>query len=374
MKHFVSVACAALMLGAASVAAVHADGLKDPKDVKISFVVHGNPSDAYWSVVKRGVEDAAKLTGAQVQYLSPQVFDEVEHAAELTPAARYLGQFVSINGLRLHYVSKGAGKPIVFIHGNPGSHHDFSGRLIGELTESHRVFVFDRPGHGYSGRYRRGATVETQAALLHEAMSRLGIEKPLVVGHSWGGSLALALALQYESDFSGLVLLAPAAYPSKSSEWWTVLPPIPVLGNFLLKVFAPLIGRSIVKASLKEAYHPQPVPPDYLEQATALWTRPAQVMACARDDRSLNASLEQMSSRYSSMRLPVVIVTGDSDLLVKPEDHAKRLHQTIKGSRLISVEHTGHQLPQTRPDRVVEAIQIAWELAENPSLNPERPA
>jgi simple sugar transport system substrate-binding protein len=60
--------------------AAHADGLKDPKDVHIAFVVHGNPSDAYWSVVKRGVEDAAKLTGAQVQYLSPQIFDEVEHA------------------------------------------------------------------------------------------------------------------------------------------------------------------------------------------------------------------------------------------------------------------------------------------------------
>lgn len=57
-----------------------ADGLKDPKDVHIAVVVHGSASDPYWSVVKRGVDDAAKLTGAQVQYLSPQVFDEVEHA------------------------------------------------------------------------------------------------------------------------------------------------------------------------------------------------------------------------------------------------------------------------------------------------------
>jgi simple sugar transport system substrate-binding protein len=79
MKHVARLAFAALMFGAAT-AVGFADGLKDPKDVKIAFVVHGNASDAYWSVVKRGVEDAAKLTGAQVQYLSPQTFDEVEHA------------------------------------------------------------------------------------------------------------------------------------------------------------------------------------------------------------------------------------------------------------------------------------------------------
>jgi simple sugar transport system substrate-binding protein len=79
MKHILSAAMAALLFGATALSA-HAAGLKDPKDVHIAFVVHGNPADAYWSVVKRGVDDAAALTGAQVQYLSPQVFDEVEHA------------------------------------------------------------------------------------------------------------------------------------------------------------------------------------------------------------------------------------------------------------------------------------------------------
>lgn len=79
MKQIVSAALSAVLF-AAGVASVQAQGLKDPKDVKIAFVVHGNPADAYWSVVKRGVDDAAALTGAQVQYLAPQVFDEVEHA------------------------------------------------------------------------------------------------------------------------------------------------------------------------------------------------------------------------------------------------------------------------------------------------------
>jgi simple sugar transport system substrate-binding protein len=58
----------------------NADGLKEAKDVKIAVVVHGAASDAYWSVVKRGVDDAAALTGAAVQYYAPQVFDSVEQA------------------------------------------------------------------------------------------------------------------------------------------------------------------------------------------------------------------------------------------------------------------------------------------------------
>ena len=64
----------------------HADGLKDMKDVHISFVVHGSASDLYWSIVKRGVEDARKLTGAKIDYYNPQVFDVVEQARLLDAA------------------------------------------------------------------------------------------------------------------------------------------------------------------------------------------------------------------------------------------------------------------------------------------------
>ena len=85
MKRMIKSAIAALAFGAAATAA-YAEGLKDPKDVKISVVVHGSASDPYWSVVKRGVDDAAALTGAQVQYISPQVFDEVEHARLIAAA------------------------------------------------------------------------------------------------------------------------------------------------------------------------------------------------------------------------------------------------------------------------------------------------
>jgi pimeloyl-ACP methyl ester carboxylesterase len=288
---------------------------------------------------------------------------EARSAVVQSTSRTCLGQFVSVDGIRLHYVSKGHGKPVVFIHGNPGSHQDYSTSVLGEAAVSYRALAFDRPGHGYSERHDgKSTTVEVQASLLSEALQILGVEKPLLVGHSWGGSVALAMALENAEHLSGLVLLAPAAYASGSPQWWVALPNLPVLGRLFLSVLTPLIGRRLIRDSLRDAYHPEPVQHDYSQGAELLWTRPGQVKACAYDDRSLNETLNRLSTRYAEIRLPVVIVTGDSDLLLKPEEQADRLHQTIPGSELIRLPRTGHQIPQTHPESVSEAIKRAWEL------------
>lgn len=86
MKTIATAAMVALIAAAGLTTAAHADGLKAPADVHISFVVHGSASDPYWSVVKRGVDDAAALTGAQVDYYNPQVFDVIEQARLLDAA------------------------------------------------------------------------------------------------------------------------------------------------------------------------------------------------------------------------------------------------------------------------------------------------
>lgn len=295
---------------------------------------------------------------------------EARSAVAQSNSRTYLGQFVSVDGIRLHYVSKGHGRPVVFIHGNPGSHQDYSMTVLGEAAASYRALAFDRPGHGYSERHHgKSTTVEVQADLIREALRKLDVEKPLLVGHSWGGSVALAMALQHEEDFSGLVLLAPAAYASGSPQWWAALPNLPVLGRLFVSVLTPLIGRRLIKDSLRDAYHPEPVQNDYSQGAELLWTRPGQVKACAHDDKSLNESLNRLSPRYAEIELPVVIVTGDSDLVLKPEEQADRLHQTIPASELICLPRTGHQIPQTHPESVGEAIERAWKLGAHRSTS-----
>lgn len=280
------------------------------------------------------------------------------------------GDFVSVGGINLHYVSAGSGRPVVLIHGNPGSHQDYTFAVVEKLSRSFRVIAFDRPGHGCSERHDTlETTVEVQATLIRDALVKLSVEKPILVGHSWGGSLVLAAAVAYQDEFAAIVLLAPAAYPSVRIEWWSPLPHVPVIGKFVVQMLTPRIGRAIVKLSLREAYHPQEVHEDYAQQSAEMWTRPEQVRACAYDERTLRSSLRLLSPRYSNIQLPVVIVTGSADLLLEPSEHAYQLHNTIKGSELVVLPQTGHQLPQTRPDSVIHAIESAWRAVDSRAVS-----
>jgi pimeloyl-ACP methyl ester carboxylesterase len=271
---------------------------------------------------------------------------------------------VAVNGTSLNYVSKGSGRPVVLIHGNPGSHHDYTFSVFERLAQSYHVFAFDRPGHGHSERPDSRTTVEVQAAMLRDALHKLSIEKPILVGHSWGGSVALAAAVEYGSELSGIVLLAPAAYPTVSVEWWSLLPRVPLLGPLAVKAFAPYLGRTVVKGSLKDAYHPQDLHDEYADHVAELWTREDRIRAWAEDERTLRASLERLSQHYSEIELPVMIVTGDADRVLDPKQHAYPLHKTIPHSKLTVLPATGHQLPQTRPDAIIAAVDRVWELRE----------
>jgi len=273
----------------------------------------------------------------------------------------YPRQSVLVDGLRLNYVSAGSGPPVVLIHGNPGSYQDYTQAVVEKLAQSYYVIAVDRPGHGYSERQDSvHTTVEVQAQIIREALGQLSIDKPVLVGHSWGGSLVLAAAVAYGSDLSGIVLLAPAAYPSVSVEWWSLLPHVPVIGKFVVNTLTPFIGHTFVKKSLREAYHPQDVHDDYVERSAEMWTTPDRIRACAYDERTLRGSLAVLSEHYSEIKLPVVIVTGSADRLLDPQKQAYPLHKTIENSKLVVLRGAGHQLPQTQPSAVISAIDEVW--------------
>lgn len=276
----------------------------------------------------------------------------------------YQRQSVVVDGVALNYVSGGSGRPVVLIHGNPGSHHDYTFAVFERLIQSYYVVAFDRPGHGYSERHDSvHTTVEVQARIIHDALQLLAIEKPVLVGHSWGGSLVLAAAVAYGKDLSGIVLLAPAAYPSVRVEWWSLLPRVPVLGEFVVNTLTPFLGRAFVRKSLKQAYDPQDVQHDYAERSAEMWMRPEHIRACAYDERTLAASLRVLSEHYCDIEMPVVIVTGSGDRLLDPNEHAYPLQKAIRNSRLVVLPDTGHQLPQTQPEAVMAAIDAAWPLS-----------
>jgi len=123
--------------------------------------------------------------------------------------------------------------------------------------------------------------------------------------------------------------------------------------NFL---FTPLIGAWLVRTDLAKAFSPDAVPKKYLRHSLSEWTRPKKVKWYSIDDALLNASLPKLSLDYSKVTLPTVILTGDSDQIVPARENAYRLHEALPQSELIVLPRTGHQIPFTKPEAVVDAI------------------
>jgi pimeloyl-ACP methyl ester carboxylesterase len=280
--------------------------------------------------------------------------------------SRSNSRFVTVNGTRLHFVVRGAGQPVVLVHGNPGSSQDWT-RLYTPLAVHYRVIAFDRPGHGLSQRPKHAdVTVEVQARLLHAALRQLDVERPIIVGHSWGGALALVYAINYPKEVAGVVLLAPAVYESQDiGSLVTDLPAVPVIGDAANSVLTPLFGASIVRSELKKAFSPDPVPENYQRSVLSEWTRPEKVKWYSIDDALLNDCLKKFSPRYPEISVPVSILAGDSDLCVSEKDNAERLHQALPKSHLIVLPKTGHEIPFTRSSKVVDEIERVQRLSRN---------
>ncbi|HEX7791841.1 MAG TPA: alpha/beta hydrolase, partial [Afipia sp.] len=103
------------------------------------------------------------------------------------------GRFLEVNGVRLHYVERGTGDAVVLLHGNGSMMQDFkSSGLIDLAAKDYRVIVFDRPGFGHSERPRSVVwTPDAQAELINAALTQLGVSKAVILGHSWGASVAV---------------------------------------------------------------------------------------------------------------------------------------------------------------------------------------
>jgi pimeloyl-ACP methyl ester carboxylesterase len=282
-----------------------------------------------------------------------------------TPKAqsqRYTSKFTTVSGTRLHYIIQGAGQTVVLIHGNPGSAQDWLS-VFTPLTARHKVVSFDRPGHGRSERPKHGdATVEVQAALIHEVLAALHVERPILVGHSWGALLALAYAINYPAEVAGLVLVAPAVYEDHNGSFLTGLPTMPVIGDAANYMLTPLIGASVVRGELKKAFSPDPVPRNYLKSVLSEWTKPSKVRAYAMDEDLYNPAVRKFSPRYSELAVPLTIIAGDSDLIVPVKENAERLHEAVPKSGLVILPKTGHQIPFTRPQTIVDEIERVQRL------------
>ena len=273
------------------------------------------------------------------------------------------GNFVSAAGVRLHYVERGQGRPVVFLHGNGLMIEDMliSGVLEGAAERSYRAIAIDRPGFGHSERPRGKAwTAAAQAALLPRAFALLGIERPIVVGHSLGTMIALALALNHPDEVSGLVLASGYYYPTARADVVLVsAPATPVVGDLLCYTFAPLVAEAMAPRMIRKMFSPQAVPARFQNQfPVPMMVRPSQIRAAAKDATHMIPDAYGMADRYGQLSCPVAIVAGDADEVVDLNAQARRLHAEVPGSTIDVFAGIGHMTHHADPARIVRAIDF----------------
>ena len=281
------------------------------------------------------------------------------------------GHFVNADGVTLHYLDRGPknGRPVVFLHGNGILADDWALSILDRASRDHRCVCFDRPGHGYSEPAHLHSSPSAQAAILAAACRKLGLKKPIVVGHSLGGAVALAWALDFPDEVGGLVILSAFTHPTPRADFIPFMgPAIPLLGPVMSRTVLQPLDRLILGPLMRHVFAPNPVPESYDAIPPDLLLRPTQLEAGAAQIAALIPGVAAMAPRYPDIRCPTAIVAGEADRIVDPWGHAVRLHDAVRGSTLHLLAETGHMPHHARPEAVLAAIgRVERELAAEPA-------
>lgn len=267
------------------------------------------------------------------------------------------GETLTADGVRLNFLRCGAGTPVVLIHSVHGNLQDWSASILPLLSLRHQVIAFDRPGAGLSGwPGPAGVRLTEQARLMRIALRRLGIERPIVVGHGYGGAVGLAWALDAPDRIAGLVTLGAPTHPLRRG-------PGIVYGLLANQVTGPLLAKALpsrasaAQGALARAFAPQIPPLGYLARLRPeVMDRPSAIRANAAQLDALGAQLRVMSARYADLATPVEILHGEADGILPAERHALPLAAKARQARLTLLPGVGHMPHHAAPAETLAAI------------------
>jgi len=265
------------------------------------------------------------------------------------------GEFLDLSNARIYYYAagtRGAGEPIVFIHGFPTSSHLWS-NLVPHAPKGHRLVVLDLLGYGRSDRpVDRGLGIADHATRTVELFDALGIDRACLVGHDIGGGIAQVMALRYPRRVSRLCLVNSVAFDA-----WP--PRIVKLARALLPLTR-VLPASVLVAALHARLLGGYVDRERGAHSVDLYLRP---FASSEGRDVLLAHLKQLHNRETgviadevrTIDVPTSIVWGERDPFV-PVSLAQRLHAAIPGSTVHVVSGACHFLPEESPGRLAEIL------------------
>lgn len=272
------------------------------------------------------------------------------------------GKFCPVKGGVIHHVEAGeADKPVlVLIHGLAGMLQHFSYAMLEPLSRDYRVIALDRPGCGYSTRERDAlAAPPLQARMIWDFLDRIGVKDPVLVGHSLGGAMALAMALERPGGARALALIAPASQsPENVPE---VFRPFEIASPLVRRVIGHLLavpmGWLTTNKVMQAVFEPEPWPRDFLIRGGAVLTyRPSAFIGASADLVEARRAVDDMTARYrDELKTPGAILFGQEDAILSPELHGTAMAEF--GLTCEMVEGRGHMLPVTDPDACCDFVR-----------------
>ena len=272
-----------------------------------------------------------------------------------------LGYFKNIDGYKIHYTDIGFGQPVILLHSQPANERQFD-LLKNKLKENYRVISIDRPGMGYSEgpKINSSERLFLQAEIISKLLDKIIDEKPIVVGHSYGGALALSLALYEEKNIKKLILVNTVSHPWKGDGVWLPFKIItnPLIGKIFSQTYAMIYGKSVIDRSADDNFPDNKPTPGFVNRVGAeLTLRPASLESYALDAINLKSSLSKQYKKYKNLSIPVTILAGIGDRVTPNNTHSFQLHKNIKHSKLIELSNVEHSIPELNPMKIIEEIQ-----------------
>jgi pimeloyl-ACP methyl ester carboxylesterase len=276
-----------------------------------------------------------------------------------------IGEFLDIDGVRLHFIMRGDpdAPPLVMFHGNGVLLQDLTiSGLVDAASKKFRVICFDRPGFGHSSRPRTFIwSPDRQAELFAAALTRLGVERMLVLGHSWGTLVALAMAASRDGKrVKGLVLISGYYFPTwRFDVWFASVAAVPVIGDVLRYTISPISSWLGLPLFAKKTFAPKLVPEIVKKEYPRLMLiRPSQLRAVAEDSAFLLPSAAMFTMSYRRLKCPTAIIAGREDEIVDSEQ-AVRLQKVMPHAALMLVPEAGHMVHYFVADQIVRIADVA---------------
>lgn len=270
------------------------------------------------------------------------------------------GQILTIDGTQMHAVVRGQGPDLVLIHGSSGSTRDFTFSLMDKLAADYRVIAIDRPGLGYSQAIDN-PSIFHQAELLQKTAAELGAFQPIVMGQSYGGSVALAWAVNHPDSLAALVPVATPSLP-----WTTPLSRFykitsnPVLGPLVIPILTAWVPNAYVNSEVNAVFAPQTAPDGYAAHfGPGLTLRRSSLTANAKQRAGLLMEIQTLSKLYDQVTVPTELLHGEADTTVGASIHSIPLAPQIKDANLTTLPGIGHMPHHSAEQAVIDAIHRA---------------